>query len=79
MCELHRETGEGAANHVEARERCLWEGETVSKKGGGRNAEKNWDPGAPPFSGATAPAQRQHTVTDSGVPVAEEWGIEMRM
>lgn len=51
----------------------------MSKKGGGRNAEKNWDPGALPSSQATAPAQRQHTVTDNGVPVAEEWGVEMRM
>ena len=58
MCKLDRETDEGAANHEEAREWCPWEGETVSKKGGGRNAEKNWGPGTPPSSGATAPAQR---------------------
>ena len=51
MCKLDRETDEGAANHEEAREWCPWEGESVSKKGGGRNAEKNWGPEAPPSSG----------------------------
>ena len=79
MCKLDRETDEGAANHEEAREWCPWEGESVSKKGGGRNAEKNWGPEAPPSSGAMASAQRQHIVMDSGVPVTQEWGAEMRM